>query len=285
MAEPLRRMPGIELHPTLFNTPLIYGPDDHTQALVSVYQDFLAVASKAHLPLLMTAPTWRLDAHRVAGADVPVTINVDAISFLKGLCHGAENDAAVLLGALTGPKNDCYRAEQAPGPEEAAAFHEPQIYELGATSLDFLMAQTLPAIREAIGIAQVMAQTNTPYIISFCVGPDGNVLDGTPLHIAMDLIDQHRLLKRPPVGYFVNCTHPQFLIDAYPEGGLDRLIGIQANGSSKDVRTLDGASETEADPISSWANAMQDLHELHTVPILGGCCGTTTEHLQALANL
>jgi homocysteine S-methyltransferase len=26
VAERLRRLPGVELHPTLFNTPLIYGP-------------------------------------------------------------------------------------------------------------------------------------------------------------------------------------------------------------------------------------------------------------------
>jgi homocysteine S-methyltransferase len=89
----------------------------------------------------------------------------------------------------------------------------------------------------------------------------------------------------PPVGYFVNCTHPAFLLAAYQPGELDRLIGIQANGASRDVTALDGSSATLADPVDTWAAAMLELHERHAVPILGGCCGTSLPHLEALAQI
>jgi homocysteine S-methyltransferase len=80
-----------------------------------------------------------------------------------------------------------------------------------------------------------------------------------------------------------NCTHPGFILNAYRSGELDRLIGIQANGSSRDVTRLDGSSATIADPVDAWAASMLELHQEHQVPILGGCCGTAREQLEALA--
>ena len=284
VAERLRRMAGVELHPTLFNTPLIYGPQHARDAMAAIYHEYLATARRAGLPILLTAPTWRLDAARVAAAGVPATINSDAVEFLTALRDTLPDDQGpVAVGALVGPKADCYRPELAPDAAEAGAFHSPQIRELAATAADFLLAQTLPALGEAIGIARAMAATRKPYLISFCTGTDGRVLDGTPLPDAMARLDA--ALDRPPLGYFVNCTHPGFLIDAYQPGDLDRLIGIQANGSSRDVTALDGSSATQADSVESWASAMFLLHERHAVPILGGCCGTSLLHLEALAGL
>jgi len=284
VAERLRRLPGVELHPTLNNSSLVYGPSRSREAMASIYLEYMATARKAGLPILLSAPTWRLDAARVAAAGVPASINTDAVAFLMELCDRAGNRSSPLVvGALVGPKNDCYRPELAPGADEAAAFHGAQIRELASTRAGFLLAQTLPAVDEALGIARAMPATGKPYLISFCTGTDGRVLDGTPLPDAMARLDA--ALHTPPVGYFVNCTHPRFLLDAYRPGELARLIGIQANGSSRDVTTLDGSAATVTEPVQTWCAAMRALHEIHAVPILGGCCGTSLPHLEALAGL
>ncbi|YCM46988.1 homocysteine S-methyltransferase family protein (plasmid) [Verrucomicrobiaceae bacterium 227] len=281
IAERLRRDPEIKLHPTLFNTPLIYGPDAARQGMTSLYREYIDAAAAASLPLLLTAPTWRLDAGRIASAGVPKTINSDAVDYLLEVRDSHGSASPVVVGALTGPKGDCYRPEEAPDEKAAEDFHAAQIEELADTPAEFLLAQTMPAVCEALGMARAMAATEKPYIISFCTGPDGRVLDGTSLPDAMARIDQG--VGRTPLGYFVNCTHPDFLTQNDPIGSLDRLIGIQANGSSKDVTKLDGASETEADPVMEWAKAMLKLHTLHKVTILGGCCGTGLAHLQSLS--
>ncbi len=280
IAERLRRLPGITLHPTLFNTPLIYGPEEIKAAMSSIYLEYLDAANQARLPLLLTAPTWRLDPIRIENAGVPSSINADAVDYLLNLRSQHKRDSPVLVGALTGPQNDCYRPDLAPNTDEAEKFHVTQIKALADTPAEFLLAQTLPSISEALGIARAMAATDKPYLISFCTGTDGRVLDGTPLDEAMDHFDQQ--LSRPPVGYFVNCTHPRFLTGNYKAGTLTRLIGIQANASSKDVTKLDASTKTEADPINDWAGAMLELNAVHQVPILGGCCGTTLEHMQQL---
>lgn len=285
VAERLRRLPGVELHPTLFNTPLIYGPAAARQAMSSIYHEYIRIAQAAGLPLLLTAPTWRLDAQRVAAAGVPGSINTDAVAFLLELRDrsAAAGGPPLVVGGLTGPKNDCYRPDLAPGPAEAEDFHAPQIAELAATPAAFLLAQTLPGVPEALGVARAMAQAGKPYLISFCTGVDGRVLDRSPLPEAMARIDDELGPARRPTGYLVNCTHPRFLLDAYPAGVLGRLIGIQANASSCDVTSLDGSSATVADPVEAWAADMLRLHESHGVPILGGCCGTGRRHLECLA--
>ena len=280
IAERLRRTPGVELHPTLFNTPLIYGPADALKSMTDIYIGYVTAVQEAQLPMLLTAPTWRLDSERVADGKVPETINTDAVKYLIKIRDNLKPTSPVLVGALVGPKNDCYRPDLAPDEKEAEQFHRPQIQELGNTAADYLQAQTLPSINEAIGISKVMAETDKPYIISFCTGKDGKVLDGTPLPKAMADIDS--TVTNPPVGYYVNCTHPNFLLNNYTPGTLERLIGIQANASSKDVSILDGAESPQADPLAEWADSILRLQEEHQLPVLGGCCGTDLSHLKAI---
>jgi homocysteine S-methyltransferase len=284
VAERLERLPGVGLHPTLFNAPLIYGPESAREAMAAIYREYLEVARSSGRPILLTAPTWRLDATRIASASVPVTIVADAVAFLMDRRDEAPSDQPpIAVGGLVGPRSDCYRPDLAPSSGEAEDFHLPQIEELARTGIDFLLAQTLPSVIEAEGISRVMSRTGKPYLISFCVGTDGCVLDGTPLPEAMARIDSLSPTEARPVGYFINCTHPEFILSAYRPGELCRLIGIQANGSSRDVTRLDGSTSTIADPVEAWAASMLKLHQSHQVPILGGCCGTDRRHLEALA--
>lgn len=284
VAERLRRLPEVVLHPTLFNSPLVYGPDPSRNAMAAIYREYLEVARLARLPLLLTAPTWRLDATRVAEAGVPASIVADAVSFVMARRDEAPPDQPpVAIGGLIGPRSDCYRPDLAPPTREAEIYHQPQIDQLVAAGVDLLSAQTMPSVAEAAGIARAIATTGVPCVISFCTGTDGRVLDGTPLPEAMACIDALCPQPHRPIGYFVNCTHPRFLLSAYRPGDLTRLIGIQANGSSRDVTQLDGATATVADPVDSWAAAMLELQLNHQVSILGGCCGTNRTHLEALA--
>jgi homocysteine S-methyltransferase len=122
VAERLRRLPGVELHPTLFNTPLIYGPASSREAMASIYREYLSVARRSGLPILLSAPTWRLDATRVAAAGVPESIVADAARFLLELrAEAPDGQGPVAVGGLVGPRSDCYRPDLAPSADEAEA--------------------------------------------------------------------------------------------------------------------------------------------------------------------
>jgi homocysteine S-methyltransferase len=92
-----------------------------------------------------------------------------------------------------------------------------------------------------------------------------------------------------PLGYLVNCVHSSALDAALatPAGrrALDtgRLLGLQANTSSKSPEELDGAEELEREAPEAFASGMCALRNRFGLRVLGGCCGTDAAHISALA--
>ena len=283
VVERLRRAAGVHLHPTLVHAPLIYDATGRS-ALARIYKDYIDIACAAGRPFLMCAPTWRANRARVSDADIPHAINVDAVDFMREVrdAQGAAG-AAIRIGGVVGCKNDCYRPAEGLGTPEAEQFHAWQIEELAGAEVDFLIAETLPSVAEAVGVARAMQTTGVPYIISFVISRDGRVLDGTGLAEAIDLVDSGT--GRSALGFMVNCAYPSFLCaDEQPGSVFERLIGFLANASALDQCDLDGAERLQAESVTEWGELMLRLHRVHGVRILGGCCGTGRQHLQYLVD-
>lgn len=283
IAERLRRRTDIELHPLLFNTVLIY-EEIGRQRLEEIYFSYLSIAQNANLPMLLCAPTWRVNQNTIEEANAPVGINRDAVAFMQNFRkrHG-DDSSKVVVGALLAPKNDCYLPQQALNRQAAYEYHAWQVAELACVDTEVLIAQTMPAVGEALGMAQRLAESGKAYIISFVINRYGRVLDGTPLVQAMDEIDQNVSLR--PSGYMVNCVYPTFLqAQSQSSKFFQRLIGIQANSSSKDHDQLDGSDILLQDSLSDWGKYMLELHQQYGVKILGGCCGTNDKYLQYLVD-
>lgn len=281
IVEQLRRSGKVRLHETLVHAPLIY-KRAASKIMGMLYTKYMDLAQSASLPILICTPTWRASKDRVYNSNVSNTINVDAVSYMQGL-HDSRNQHGnnVKIGGLIGCKNDCYRPEEGLSVSAAQRFHSWQIEQLAMGGVDFLIAETLPNVQEALGIAKEMELTGIPYIISFAISRDGCVLDGSSLDSAIDLIDSNT--TQQPLGYMINCAYPSFLCpERQPANPLSRLIGYQANASSLDHCDLEKADELKIDSISEWGQLMLDLNDTYGVQILGGCCGTGIEHLQYL---
>ncbi|TKB11726.1 homocysteine S-methyltransferase family protein [Desulforhopalus sp. IMCC35007] len=283
ITERLRRLPHIELHPLLFLTPLIYDVAGRVE-LEKIYYSYRNVALQARLPILLCAPTWRLDQQQTVQAGASPTINSDAVGFIRGLATSWQHpNSPVITGALLAPKNDCYSPREGLSRTESARFHSWQIQQLINTGISVITAQTMPAVNEALGMADVLSSTQTPYIISFVIGDDGNILDGTPLWQGIQTIDNG--VSRPPAGYMINCVYPTFLrAETQPAELFQRLLGIQANASSKTHQQLDGSSTLQQNPVQDWGENMLYLHRNFGLKILGGCCGTDHSYLQFITD-
>lgn len=282
ISERLRRCSDIELHPVLFNTPLIYN-DKGRIRLQEIYGEYRKVALQAKLPILLCAPTWRVDRERIKAAGCSHSIVKDAVAFMKELEHGWQHqDSPLFTGALLAPKNDCYSPDLALSREEATKYHAWQIDKLAETDASIIIAQTMPSVKEACGMADALGDTSTPYIISFVINRYGRVLDGTPIAEAIAIIDS--AVAYPPTGYMVNCVYPTFLC-AHKQSPnfFKRMIGIQANSSSNDHDQLEGSDRLQQDPLIDWTKHMVDLNNQYGVKILGGCCGTDDTYLRSLA--
>jgi S-methylmethionine-dependent homocysteine/selenocysteine methylase len=275
IAERVRRAhPGL-LHPRLATSLLIQTLEGR-EILSRFIREYIAIARDVDLPIVLGTPSWRVDKARCAEENIAGDLNADAVQFSQEF---KQDYSDIFIAGQIGCRNDCYKPEEALTTAEALDFHSWQIERL--TGADFLYGITLPEINEALGIAKAMAATGRPYIISFVIGKDGRILDGTPLEQAIDKIDSET--TRPPIGYGVNCCYPAFLQSSELSGhAAARMISIQANASSLTHAELENAETVKADPVDHWAHCMHDLHRTTGIKMLGGCCGTTGEHLKVL---
>jgi S-methylmethionine-dependent homocysteine/selenocysteine methylase len=283
VVERLRRDGKVALHPTLVHAALLYDEGGRHE-LEKIYQDYVDIARDARLPLLLCTPTWRANRERVEEARVSRGINADAVRFMRALRDSQKAGAPTIgIGGLIGCKNDCYRPQEGLSAQESEAFHSWQIERLARAGVDFLIAETLPNVHEATGMAKAMAATGVPHILSFVINREGCLLDGTPLPEAVAILDE--AAQGQAIGFMVNCAHPSFLKAArQPRRLFDKLIGYQANASSLDHADLDGQSEVQVDDVRQWGREMLEMNRRFGVKILGGCCGTGVEHLQYLAS-
>lgn len=283
IVELLRRSGEVELHSRLVNAPLIYETPGR-EALRKIYQSYIDIAQQAQVPFLMCTPTWRTNFARVEETKIKSSINIDAVHFLQEIrASQGNNRENIKIGGLIGCKNDCYQPREALSAKEAEQFHAWQIAQLKQGGVDFIIAETLPSVEEATGIARAIERSGLPYFISFVISRQGRVLDGSELSVAIERVDAST--KRQALGFMVNCAYPSFLCAAsQPPEVFQRLLGYLANASSKDHCDLEGAQELLMETVSDWGDIMLDLNRNYGVKVLGGCCGTSEQHLDYLVN-
>ncbi len=279
--ERLRREFSLPLHPLLEHGLLALDEEGQT-AIIHIQEAYLKIAREAGLPMLLLSPSWRLSRRRVTEAGAPPEINRTVCQAMRRRIDSLPaGQPPVLLGGLIGCEFDAYRPQEGLATQLARDTHRWQAEELVAAGCDLLIAQTLPALPEAIGITLAMCDTGHDCITSFVIGSDGCLLDGTRLTDAIEACDIASGMR--PLGYMVNCAWPGFLGEEWlPESFHSRLIGFQANASSLDHSQLNGADQCLAEDAGDWAQHLYRLHLRYGLKLLGGCCGTGEEHLRAL---
>ncbi len=286
--ERLRRSPSVNFDVHIAHAGLIY--DDHArEVLTKVHLEYLDIGQHYGLPMMATTPTWRANDERISKSEFAgLPVNQDGVHFMRSLISSyGEGSAPIMIAGQIGPKGDGYLPAEAPDSSEAEIFHQQQVEALALSRVDFLIAQTLPAFPEASGLARLMSRTDCPYVISFVVRPNGTLLDGTALDEAVMRIDD--LCARPPAVYNVNCVHASVFSAALnvvkkrnPQAAA-RISGLHANTSAKSPEELDGLEVIDTEEPEDFGDNLWSLHEAHQAQYLGGCCGTSTAHIEALA--
>jgi homocysteine S-methyltransferase len=278
--ELLRRDPRIAFDPHVAHAGLVYD-DESRELLAAVHEEYAGIARDGGLRPLIFADTWRASGERIARSRFRgLDVNGDNARFVRALASAS--GARAFVAAYTGPRGDAYHPEEAPSRDDAIRLHAPQIEALDACGLDLIVAATLPSFEEARGIAALLSNGRTPWMISFVVRPAGTLLDGTPLADAIGRIDDEA--GSPPLGFSINCVHPGVFLDAMRNARdvISRIVLLQANASARSPEELDGSESVEGDAPERWAEAMVEAREGSALRIVGGCCGTSPEHLRAL---
>lgn len=288
MYERLRRSGAEAFDPMIAHAGFLYD-DLGQQVLADTHREYLDIGQRYGMSMVAGTPTWRANTERIAGSGhASENVNADAVRFMRDLCDGYGHDATpILICGVIGPKGDGYLPDEAPSADEARAFHRPQIEALASAGVDYLSAFTLPDAGEALGIAQAMAEVDLPYQLSFVLRPDGTLLDGLPLADIIDKIDNDT--ARAPHSYASNCVHASVFASALrvtmasnPQAAA-RVVELNANTSAKSPEELDGLEELDTEAPNDFGRNLAMLYKEFGVNSLGGCCGTGTEHIEALA--
>ena len=286
--ERLRRDQTVVLDPHVLHAGFIYD-ERGREALRRLYRQYLDIGSAFDLPMMVCTPTWRANPVRLQRAGLAHRdVNGEGVRFAAAIRdeYGAYAKR-VFVGGLLGCAGDAYKPEEGLSVDRAAAFHGAQTRALAAAGADFLLAATLPNVAEAQGMAMAMGECPVPYMLSFVLGRNGRLLDGTSLHDAVSGIDA--AVTPRPLFYMVNCVHPTVFEAALASAPAqvrhvnDRIIGLQANASAKSPEELEGLSYVDADPPEVLADGMARVYRRFGTKILGGCCGTDHHHIEWIA--
>jgi len=284
LGERLKREYRLAFNPYVAMANLIYHAEGK-KALKSIWSEYIEIACHYKLPFLATTPTRRANQERIHASSYDQTIISDNVSFLREIQKQSQAD--MFIGGLMGCKGDAYKATDILSIPEARSFHSWQANLFKEVEVDFLFAGIMPALSEAIGMAQAMSDTGRPYIISFMLLRNGRLIDGTSIHDAIYRIDNETKIK--PVCYMSNCIHPTILYEALSQPFnqtplvKERFLGIQANTSPLSPEELDDADDLQCtDPNSLATEIIRLRNEMH-LKIFGGCCGTDKTHIEEIA--
>jgi homocysteine S-methyltransferase len=289
MVERIRRHPSVELNHWIAHAGLIY-EEKGREVLRQMYGEYIGIGRQYDLPFMALAPSWRANPERLRQSQYSTHtyINRDCVDFLKDVrATYAEYATSIFIGGMMACKGDAYRPEGALSQYEAALFHQEQAAALARSGVDFIKAATLPAMSEAFGIASVLSGYDFPYILSFVIRSEGTLLDGAPIHQAIDSIDTET--DPPPYFYMINCVHPIIFEQAmnheeeYSNILRTRILGFQANTSSKSPEELDDLEYLDTTEPEEFAEFMVALHRRFGIKVLGGCCGSDERHILAIA--
>ena len=256
------------------------------ELLADYYNGYAAIARRTGAGLVLESPTWRANPDwggrlGYSAADL-ARVNTSAIAWLAQLRDRyAATITDIVVSGMVGPQGDGYQPGKLPSPEQAAAYHRPQIDAFGQAGADMVGALTLTTTGEAIGIVRAARAAGVPVAISFTVETDGRLPGGIPLAQAITDVDD---AARPDY-FMVNCAHPAHIVPALaePGGWRERIAGLRYNASTKSHAELDQATDLDdGNPRLLAAAHAQLVPLLPRLSVVGGCCGTDARHVAAL---
>jgi homocysteine S-methyltransferase len=270
---------GLELDADLQAAALV-----GTDALRELYAGYVAAAREQRLPVVIGTPTFRAGARHAAAARRDVgEVNAAAVEHHRALRVAAGGGPPILIAGVLGPHGDAYTPAEGLPAGVAEHYHALQAEALCRAGVDLLFAPTFPAVPEALGCVRAMTATGLPAVISWVLGADGRVLDGTPLAEAIAVVDEQA--PRPPLYHSLSCVHPTVAHRALAGVAPGRVRECKANASTLTPAQLVTLDHVASEDPDLFATSMRRLHDDHGLRVLGGCCGTDVRHMRALAAL
>ncbi|MDH7516382.1 MAG: homocysteine S-methyltransferase family protein [Bacteroidota bacterium] len=261
---------GVDIGLPLWSThALIHAP----HVVRNIHTDYLRAGAD-----VLTTNTFRSNIRALRRAHIEKRwdeLNLKAVEFAFEARERFPADRPILIAGSIGPVEDCYRPDLVPSDRELADEHGRQAEILATAGVDFLLAETMNTVREAVAAASACAATGKEFAVSFVCNDEGRLLSGEPIDEAVAGVVPSR-----PTALLVNCITVKSMHRA-----LEHLrscspvpIGCYPNVGTPQV---DGrAVYAEVGPDEFVREALR--WRAMGARLLGGCCGTTPDWISAL---
>lgn len=172
-----------------------------------------------------------------------------------------------------------YLGNYAISDRELTAFHRERLQILGKTNADFFACETIPSVREAKILGDLLKGATKPAWVTFSCKDDAHICDGTEIQEVVALFQDHPTIFA--VG--VNCTAPKYimgLIQAIKPVIGDKNLIVYPNAGmvyQPTTKTWHGTDTPQifAELTKEWINLGVD--------IVGGCCQVGPKHIRSVA--
>lgn len=246
-----------------------------SRILQNIHEDYLRAGAN-----LITTNTFRTNRRALApsgNAGRALELTRRALDIARAAISNVPADRPRFVAGSISTLEDCYRPDLVPADHELRAEHSERIQHLIECGVDLILIETINTLREAIVLAELASSAGTAAIVSFACDRSGKVLSGETLTEAAD-----RLLPLGIAAIGVNCGPTPSLAGPLAElrsacGEAFPLIAYGNIGyADENVGWINTDSEN--------ADAYCEHASRWPAKIIGGCCGTTPEHIRQLAN-
>lgn len=249
----------------------------HPEAIQKVHQDFIKVGSDI-------IETNTFNANRISLAEYQLenqveTINQTAVQIAKRAAANSRRE--ILISGSVGPTNKLPTLGQITFDELFAAYRE-QITVLIKAGVDQIQIETCQDLLQ-LKIAVIAAnqvfkeqQRRIPIIVTVTVDATGRMLLGTEMDAVLATLIP---LQVDIIG--LNCgVGPEGMIEALHVLAHKSPLPILVQPNAGFPEIIDGKTKYNLN-ASAFAKWMQTYVTEFGVAMVGGCCGTNTEHLSA----
>jgi 5-methyltetrahydrofolate--homocysteine methyltransferase len=257
--------------PDLWNT-------EKPENVTRLHESFLEVGADIILTNTFGANACRL---RLDKAETRAREINEAGARLARAAADAAGRPVVVAGSI-GPTGEMLEPLGALTPQEAEATFGEQAEALAEGGVDVLWIETIFAFGELAAAVAAAARTGLPVVATMTFDTAGRTMMGDTPAQALEFV--HGLEQRL-VAFGANCgTGPAMLLDTLRQlrlaSGGDGVLVAKGNCGVPQLVAGKLVYSGDEDTMARYARMARDSG----ARIVGGCCGTTPAHLEAIAH-
>ena len=248
--------------------------DRDAKILQQIHEDYLRAGAD-----IITTNTFRTHRRALApsgNADRALELTHRAVNIARAAIENVPSNKPRFVAGSISTLEDCYRPDLVPPDDELRTEHSERVHHLVECGVDLILIETINTIREAVIMAKLATITGMPVVVSFVCDREGKILSSETLTEAAS-----QLLPIGVAAIGVNCG---------PTPNLAKPLAELQTACGKDFPLIAYGNIGYADEKVGWVNTDSENpkdyceHASHwPVKIVGGCCGTTPEHIAQLA--